>query len=330
VESANLTRLEDWPLERHVKCPKCGRTGKVKVSTVKAKGETYRYLIVVHPDAKKCVIGKVTEKGEVVPTGGERRKRKPVAREEVPAGPKAEVAPKEAILRIPLVEMPVGVPSPKQLLEVPEEVKVAVGRRAWRIAMLSASWGSLREAPTQANLELFERSAKEAEANYGIPADELVEAARAYVEACEKLQDAEARKKARMPVNEKLAVYVGALMLTAYPLLERFIDRVADEAAKSAASAVSETLHGEVEKRLEEVFRGAEERLDKAGRLLSELLKIYVTPDVIESYRKVKISHRKRTEEESEKAKKFEKAMLAIAKALLGEQTQEQAQPSSG
>jgi hypothetical protein len=48
----------EWPVGQKIVCPKCGREGKAGISTFKAKGHEYTYLVVNHSDGKKCVIAR--------------------------------------------------------------------------------------------------------------------------------------------------------------------------------------------------------------------------------------------------------------------------------
>jgi hypothetical protein len=52
---------EKWPIGQRIICPRCGREGKAGVSTFRAKGREYTYLVVNHSDARKCIIARAGE-----------------------------------------------------------------------------------------------------------------------------------------------------------------------------------------------------------------------------------------------------------------------------
>jgi hypothetical protein len=58
VAALQSVKPEEWPVGQRVKCPRCGREGKAGVSTFRAKGREYVYLVVNHSDGKKCVVAR--------------------------------------------------------------------------------------------------------------------------------------------------------------------------------------------------------------------------------------------------------------------------------
>jgi hypothetical protein len=49
---------EEWPVGQRIKCPRCASEGKAGISTFRAKGREYVYLVVNHADGRKCVVAR--------------------------------------------------------------------------------------------------------------------------------------------------------------------------------------------------------------------------------------------------------------------------------
>jgi hypothetical protein len=58
VAALQAVKPEEWPIGQRIACPKCGREGKAGVSTFRAKGREYTYLVVNHADGRKCIVGR--------------------------------------------------------------------------------------------------------------------------------------------------------------------------------------------------------------------------------------------------------------------------------
>jgi len=62
----NMQNLQNL-IGQKVACPKCGKEGIVAVDSFKAKGKTYRYIVIRHyinGKTSRCVIGKLDEQSE--------------------------------------------------------------------------------------------------------------------------------------------------------------------------------------------------------------------------------------------------------------------------
>jgi predicted RNA-binding Zn-ribbon protein involved in translation (DUF1610 family) len=40
--------MQNWEIGTEIVCPKCGQVGKVAKDTFRAKGRTYKYIVVRH------------------------------------------------------------------------------------------------------------------------------------------------------------------------------------------------------------------------------------------------------------------------------------------
>jgi hypothetical protein len=150
--------------EEQATCPRCGRPGRVRVYEVKAGGRAYAYRMFIHYDrgrVQRCIVGRAD--GSTL-RSRQRRARRAAAEEEaarpsVPAGALDEAA-------------------------------------AWYIVKASASWGSLRENPTDSNLARFREALATLASRRHVSVDAALEAAEAYV--------ATGSPRAKQAVNEAL------------------------------------------------------------------------------------------------------------------------------
>jgi len=150
--------------EEQATCPRCGRPGRERVYEVRAGGRTYAYRMFIHYEAGRvirCIVGRA----DGSPLRSRRsRPRRAAAEEEaarpgVPAGALDEAA-------------------------------------AWHIVKVAASWGSLRENPTDANLARFREALATLASRRNVNVDAALEAAEAYV--------ATGSPRAKQAVNEAL------------------------------------------------------------------------------------------------------------------------------
>jgi hypothetical protein len=145
-------------------CPRCGRPGRERVYEVKAGGRVYAYKMFIHYEAgrvRRCIVGRAD--------GSPLRTRQPKPRRAAKA-PEAEAA-----------AVPAGA-----LDEA----------AAWHIVKVAASWGSLRENPTDSNLARFREALATLASRRNVNVDAALEAAEAYV--------ATGSPRAKQAVNEAL------------------------------------------------------------------------------------------------------------------------------
>jgi hypothetical protein len=157
--------------EAQATCPRCGRPGRVRVYEVRAGGRTYAYRMFIHYEAGR-VIRCIAGRADGAPLRSrQRRPRRAAAEEEaarpaVPAGALDEAA-------------------------------------AWHIVKVAASWGSLRENPTDSNLARFREALATLASRRHVNVDAALEAAEAYV--------ATGSPRAKQAVNEALVALAVSL-----------------------------------------------------------------------------------------------------------------------
>jgi hypothetical protein len=200
--SANVKPVEEWRVGEHVTCPRCGRVGKVAISTFRAKGKEYTYWVVNHPDKKKCVIERV-------------------------GGPKAEAkaAPITAFTKVPEEEVPAQVPEaveagPAQVPVFKEwgPIPSEVDRAAWYSTKIAASWGSVRENPTEENFRYFTNTARQIAVRVGVPVEDAIAAVEAYVKT--------RAEQAKIRANEAVKFVIARVITASTPEIASFAEEV--------------------------------------------------------------------------------------------------------
>jgi hypothetical protein len=136
----------------------------MRVYEVKAGGRTYAYRMFIHYEAGR-VIRCIAGRADGAPLRSRQRRPRRAVEEEAARGP---VVPTGAL----------------------DEAA------AWYIVKASASWGSLRENPTDANLARFREALATLASRRKVSVDEALEAAEAYV--------ATGSPRAKQAVNEAL------------------------------------------------------------------------------------------------------------------------------
>jgi hypothetical protein len=218
--SANVKPVEEWRVGEHVTCPRCGRVGKVAISTFRAKGKEYTYWVVNHPDKKKCVIERV---------GGPKAEAK--------AAPITTFA-EETPAQVPeSVEAgPAQVPVFKEWGPIPSEVD----RAAWYSTKIAASWGSVRENPSEENFRYFANTARQIAARVGVPVEDAITAVGEYVKT--------KSEQAKIRANEAVKFVIARVITASTPEIASF----AEEARRRIEEAV---------KRIEEVSKVPEVKI---------------------------------------------------------------------
>jgi len=199
-----------WEVGAEVVCPRCGKPGRAGVDRFRAKGHVYEYRVIRHYEGgrvRRCVISRA---GGPAPAP---------AASEVAAGPKPEAEVPEGVsavgtyaqvpspgtsLQVPAAGAEVEVPEPPVFTDeapLPEELD----RASWYIMKVSASWGSLRENPTEGNLRLFERAVRQVEGRLGVPVEDAIAAADYYVKA--------RSERARILANEAVKRLIARLII---------------------------------------------------------------------------------------------------------------------
>jgi hypothetical protein len=210
--SANVKPVGEWRVGERVVCPKCGREGKVGVTTFRAKGREYTYWVVNHPDARKCIIGKV-------PT----------------AKPEAKVTPVTAFAQAPAEEAPAQVPVEEEVKPVERAVEVPIYREwgpipegvdkaAWYSTKIAASWGSVRENPTEENFNRFANTARKIAAQTGVPVEDAITAVAAYVKAASEAKSEREREQAKIRANEAVKFVIARIMVASTAQIETFAE----------------------------------------------------------------------------------------------------------
>jgi hypothetical protein len=239
VSEAVREVVPEWPIGETIACPVCGRPGKASITTAKGARERYVYRVVYHSASERCVIkgaiAKVTESGEVVRVEGGRGRRVQ-RRAERAAAPitafaqaPAEGAPAQAPVEeeVKPVEGAVEVPIYREWGPIPE----GVDKAAWYAVKVAASWGSVRENPTEENFNRFASTARQVAVRIGVPVEDAVSAVEAYVKT--------RSEQAKIRANEAVKFVVARIMV--------------------ASTAQIETFAEEVRKRVEEAVRRIEE-----------------------------------------------------------------------
>jgi hypothetical protein len=206
VVAATVKPVEGWPVGQRIKCPKCGREGVARVYTIRAKGHEYVYLMVNHADGK-CVIKRVSARER------EAAGTAPITAftEEVPAQAQVQVQVEEEGVE---EAKPVEVPALKFAGPIPE----GVDRTAWYAMVVAASWGSLRENPTEENLRLFKNQARKVAVRLGVPVEDVIPA----VEAFARSPSDETKRRA----SEAVKFLVARIMVAGTSSIESFAEEV--------------------------------------------------------------------------------------------------------
>jgi hypothetical protein len=226
MESAHVKPVEGWPVGQRIKCPKCGEPGVARVYTFKAKGKEYTYWVVNHKDSK-CIIKRIEEP-------------KPAAAGTAPITAFTEEVPAQAPAEVEGVEeaKPVEVPALKFAGPIPE----GVDKTAWYAMVVAASWGSLRENPTEDNLRWFKNQARKVAARLGVPVEDVIPA----VEAFARSPSEESKRRA----SEAVKFLVARILVAGTSSIESF--------AEEARARIEEAV-----RRIEEVSKVPEVRVSE-------------------------------------------------------------------
>jgi len=228
--AARVSGTESWPVGQRVICPKCGREGKAGINTFRAKGREYTYYVVNHADARKCVIARVRGPKAEVPTVKPITEfvETPAAAEapkvEVPAPPAGTVL--AAVEKVPVSEVPTAVEKVPPVFKEVEAIPAAVDRAAWYALKIAASWGSVRENPSDENLQLFTRTARQVAQRVGVPVEDAVAAVQYYVET--------KTEQAKIMANEAVKRVLARVIVANTAAFEGF----AEEAKRRVEEAV--------------------------------------------------------------------------------------------
>ena len=238
--TAQVSGTERWPVGQRVVCPKCGREGKAGINTFRAKGREYTYLVVNHADARKCVIGRVRGPKAEVPTARAITEFVETPKVEVPAAeaPVVETpAPAAGTVLAAVEKAPVSeVPAFREVGPIPP----GVDRAAWYALKIAASWGSVRENPSDENLQLFTRTARQIAQRVGVPVEDAVAAVEHYVRV--------RSEQAKVMANEAVKRVLARVIVANTAHFETF----AEEAKRRVEEAV---------KRIEELSKVPEVRI---------------------------------------------------------------------
>jgi hypothetical protein len=233
-----------------VKCPKCNKVGVAAVDRFTAKGREYYYVVVRHFEGDKvrrCVIRRyeppreqagaaVEERGavrgeEVARPQPQAPAPQPAAAPAVEEGAEGE-APPEAVAR------PVEVPPFKEFGPVPP----SVDRAAWYIMKFAASWGSVRENPTEENFRRFVSTAHQVRERVGVEVADAVEAVERYVRAVREGAGERAVATAKADANDRVKrVVVRVIVANTEPFesyAESYVKVFAEEARRRVEEAV--------------------------------------------------------------------------------------------
>jgi hypothetical protein len=283
--SANVKPVEEWRVGEHVTCPRCGRVGKVAISTFRAKGKEYTYWVVNHPDKRKCVIERV-------------------------GGPKAEA--KAAPITTFAEEGPAQVPveeervEAERRVEIPglralEEVRGAVNRYGWYAFLVGRCWGAVTAAvegdTPEGAVSHFRNQARKLIERLGIPAEEAVAAVEAYAK--------NPSNEGKRVASEKAADLVKQVCWILADAVAAAVQKQAAPQPAFDAKAFAEAVAEEVRKRVEEAVKTAQ------------------VPEVVISEREYAVMHAvyrgKRTEEKRKVAEKYgipEEKMGEVARSV--------------
>jgi hypothetical protein len=234
VESAHVKPGEEWPVGQRVKCPKCGREGVARVYTIRAKGHEYVYAVVNHADGGKCVIKRI---------GGSRAEPKPAAAP-APITTFAQEAPSARTVEEEVA--PAAAPIYREIGPIPREVD----RAAWYASKVAASWGSVRENPSEENFRYFANTARQIAVRVGVPVEDAITAVEAYVKTASEAESEREREQAKIRANEAVKFVVARIITASTPEIASF----AEEARKRVEEAV---------KRIEEAARIPEVKVSK-------------------------------------------------------------------
>ena len=261
-----------------MECPKCGEEGVAAVDRFTAKGREYYYVVVRHfkgDKVRRCVIRRYEPPREQpAPASGAAveeffraavEERRAVRGEEV-ARPQPQ-APSPQPVEARAVEEEVGGEAPERAaagaVEVPPfrefgPVPRSVDKAAWYIAKFAASWGSVRENPSEENFRRFVGTAHQVRERVGVEVADAVEAVERYVRAVRGGAGEQAVATAKADANDKVKrVVVRVIVANTEPFesyAEGYVKVFAEEARKRIEEAV---------KRIEEVGKVPEVKVSK-------------------------------------------------------------------
>jgi hypothetical protein len=175
--------------EEQATCPRCGRPGRERVYEVRAGGRVYAYRMFIHYEAGR-VIRCIAGRADGAPLRSRQRRPRRAVEAEAARG---AVVPTGAL----------------------DEAA------AWHIVKAAASWGSLRENPTDSNLARFREALATLASRRNVNVDAALEAAEAYV--------ATGSPRAKQAVNEAL-VEMALSLAKAAPQAERAEPKVQTKA----------------------------------------------------------------------------------------------------
>lgn len=249
-----------------MECPKCSKVGVAAVDRFTAKGREYYYVVVRHFEGDKvrrCVIrryeppreqaapasGAAVEEGrgvrEVAAVGAQPQAPSP---QPVEARAVEEEAPERAVAGV------FEVPAFREFGPVPR----SVDKVAWYIAKFVASWGSVRENPTEENFRRFVGTAHQVRERVGVEVADAVEAVERYVKAVRGGAGEQAVATAKADANDRVKrVVVRVIVANTEPFesyAESYVKVFAEEARKRVEEAV---------KRIEEVSKVPEVKVSK-------------------------------------------------------------------
>jgi hypothetical protein len=253
-----------------VKCPVCGEEGVAAVDRFTAKGRVYYYVVVRHfkgDRVRRCVIRRYEPPREQ-PAPAQARaveeffraaveERRAVRGEEVArpqpqapapqpaAAPAVEEgaegeAPPEAVAR------PVEVPPFKEFGPVPP----SVDRAAWYVMKFVASWGSVRENPTEENFRRFVSTAHQVRERVGVEVADAVEAVERYVRAVREGAGEQAVAAAKADANDRVKRVVTRVIVANTEPFESYAESYVKVFAEEARKRVEEAV-----KRIEEAAK---------------------------------------------------------------------------
>jgi hypothetical protein len=208
VVAATVKPVEGWPVGQRIECPKCGKPGVARVYTFKAKGREYTYWVVNHKD-KKCIIKRIEEHKAEAKTAPITTFAEEATAEEVPARVQAQVQVEEEGVE---GAKPVEVPIYKEIGPIPSEVDKA----AWYSTKIAASWGSVREHPSEENFRYFANTARQIAVRIGVPVEDAIAAVGEYV----KTKSAQAKIRA----NEAVKFVIARVITASTPEIASFAE----------------------------------------------------------------------------------------------------------
>jgi len=232
--------MQNWEIGTEIVCPKCGQVGKVAKDTFRAKGRTYKYIVVRHYEGgkvKRCVIAKVGEGPIAGPKAG------PIPKVEVKEQ-KMQVE-KGTKIEVPVVKGPNEGPKPPVFVDnvsIPEEVD----KVSWYIVKVSASWGSFRENPNQENYNRFIGTVRQVSARINIPCEDVVAAADYFANV--------KSDKARTIVNEAVKRFIARIIIanTAHFAGEAVVEGPS-QGPQIDINAIRDMVRAEIEKVVSEI-----------------------------------------------------------------------------